>query len=114
MFSGLKNFAIDKILRHVADNAKLNLWTNWIAVALLAALGANANWMLIVGYFSHQTPQGLHEIIRVAVAVITALLLYLTGKFPWLKQWLPVAEDILQEAAKEAGQSNDGPDPKNH
>lgn len=101
MFNGLKNFAINKVLRHVADNARLNATTNWIAVIIMAALGVNANWILLISYFQHPTPEALKELVRVAGTIAGATLLYFVGKFPGLKDWLPVANDILAEAEKE-------------
>ena len=101
MLNGLKNFAINRVLRHVADNAKLNVTTNILAVVITAALAIDANWVLLISYLSAPTPEGLHELIRVSSSVIAAVLLYLVGKFPGLKGWLPVAQDVLAEAGKE-------------
>jgi hypothetical protein len=97
MFNGLKNFAIRRVLRHVADNPKLNQATNLLAlipVMITAALTVDADWMKL---FSGD----VHEIVRVAVPVLTAALLWVCGKATWLKQWLPVAEDIIAEAGRE-------------
>ena len=109
MLNGLKNFAVNRVLRHVADNAKLNAGTNVLAVGWLlyqvinSALDANANWALI---FQCCRAQGsLAEVLRIVGVVLVAVLLWLCGKFPGLKQWLPVAQDVIQEAEKEA---NDG------
>ncbi|GEM_PF-5408048 len=102
MLTGVKDFVINRVLRQIADNAKLNAWTNWIAVALTAAIAAKANWVVIIAYFSHPTPAGLEEVLRVSGVMVGAVLLFLTGKFPGLKAWLPVAEDIIVEAEKEA------------
>jgi hypothetical protein len=102
MLNGIKNFAISKVVRHVADNSRLNATTNGLAIAtiLYAALQANANWMLM--FQCCAAPGSLQEIVRVAAAIIVALLLFLCGKFPGLKQWLPVAQEIITEAQKEA------------
>ena len=102
MLNGVKNFAIDKVLRHVADNAKLNATTNGLALAavLYAIIQANANWMLM--FQCCAAPGSLQEVVRVAAGALVALLLFLTGKFPGLKQWLPVAQEIIGEAEKEA------------
>jgi len=102
MLSGIKNFAINRVLRKIADSARLNVWTNWIAAAIAAAIAANANWVLLLQY---RTPAGIHELLRVAGVMAAAVLMYLTGKFPGLKAWLPVVEDVIQEAEKESAQS---------
>ena len=44
----------------------------------------------------------LQEVAHIAGVALAALLLFLTGKFPGLKQWLPVAEEVIAEAQKEA------------
>lgn len=108
MFSGLKNFAINRVLKHVAGNAKLNRATNAIsaavllAVAITAALDSKADWMLMFQCCS--APGSLHEVIRIAGAVIVAFLLFFVGKFPGLKSLLPVAQDIIAEAERELEQ----------
>lgn len=102
MFSGLKNFAINRVARHVADNPKLNQATNLLAlipVMIGAALTAQADWMLM--FQCCDKPGSLAEVVRIVGCVIVAVLLWLCGKFTWLRQWLPVAEDIVAEAGRE-------------
>lgn len=103
MFSGLKNFAINRILRHVAENPKLNKATNLLAlvpVVILAAVNGGANWALL---FQCCTKQGsMAELMRVVGLVVVAALLWFTGKFPWLNSWLPVAQEIIEEAKAES------------
>ena len=103
MFTGLKNFAITKALKKIAADAAVNTATNWIAVGIMAAVGAGADWVLIFQFIggSHNA-QGLHETVRIASCILGAILMFLTGKFPGLRGWVPVIEEVIQEAAKEA------------
>ncbi len=105
MLNGLKNFAINRVMRHVADNPKLNQATNLLAlipVAIGAAMTANADWMLM--FQCCEKPGSLAEVVRIAGCAIVAVLLWLCGKFTWLRRWLPVAEDIIAEAQRELGE----------
>ncbi|MEN6585979.1 MAG: hypothetical protein ABFE02_08065 [Sulfuricella sp.] len=105
MLNGLKNFAINRVAKHVADNPTLNKATNLLAlipVMIGAALLNNADWMLM--FQCCEKPGSLAEVVRIAGCVIVAALLWLCGKFTWLKRWLPVAEDIIAEARRELGQ----------
>ena len=114
MLNGIKNFAVEKVLRHVADNPKLNVATNWLSflpVLIYAALNNHANWMLLIGYFNHPTAAGFAEVLRVAGILAVALLLWLTGKFPGLKDWLPVLLDVVQQAEKDAAAAPADPVP---
>jgi len=100
--NALKNFAIDKILRHVAVNPKLNAATNWLAlvpVVLLAALNNQADWMSMVQCCAK--PGSLAEVLRVGGLVASAGVLWLCGKWPGLAGWKPVADAIIAEAQKE-------------
>lgn len=102
MFKGLKNFAINRIVRHIAENPSLNRATNILAlvpVILLAALNGNADWVLM--FQCCEKPSSLAEVVRVVGLVVAAVLLWFCGKFTWLKQWLPVAEEIIKEAERE-------------
>lgn len=97
MLSGLKNFAIRKVIVHVAENKKLNAATNLLAVIpviLWALLNNNTDWTkLLAG--------DLGEIARLIVPVGAAVILWFTGKFSWLKSWIPTLNEILTEAGKE-------------
>ncbi len=109
MFKGLKNFAINRIVRHVAENPSLNRATNILAlvpVILLAALNGNADWILMSQCCDK--PGSLAEVVRVVGLVAAAVLLWFCGKFTWLKQWLPVAEDIIKEAEREVAKQPPG------
>jgi hypothetical protein len=102
MLNGLKNFAIDKVLRHVAGNKKLNGATNILAlvpIILIAALNGGANWMLLLKCC--EVPGSEVELVRVLGLVAVAALLWFCGKFKWLEQWLPVVEEVIEEAEKE-------------
>jgi len=103
MLDNIKNFTIDKVLRHVAENRTLNGATNVLAlvpVAILTALHGGADWSLMLQCCSK--PGSFQEIVRVTGLVAVAVLLWFCGKAPWLKQWLPVVEDIVAEAQREA------------
>lgn len=103
MFGGLKSFAINKILRHIADNPKLNKATNFLAIipaVITAVLAIHPNWDLTLQCCVK--PGSLGEVTRLSGAAIVAVLLWFCGKFPGLKGLLPVVNDIIQEAEKEA------------
>lgn len=103
MLSGIKNFAIDAVLRRIADNPKLDHATNVLAVIPVmigAATTGQANWVLMLGCCS--APASLHEVVRVVGLVVSAALLWCCGKCTWLKSWLPVVDEVIQEAEKEA------------
>jgi hypothetical protein len=105
----LKNFAINKVLRHVADDPKLNRATNLLAlvpVVLLAALNGGADWILLSQCCDKAG--SLAEVVRVVGLVVVAVLLWFSGKSPWLKQWLPTVEDIIQEVEREIQASPPG------
>jgi len=101
MLGTLKNFCINRVLRHVADNAKVNHTTNGLALAAIiyALLGANINWMLIADCCAKS--DSTSEVIRLIGIVLGTVLLYFSGKFPWLSGLLPMTQDILAEAEKE-------------
>lgn len=97
MLNGIKDFAINKILRHVAENPKLDNATNLLALippVIYAALGSNTDWMQLV----EATPAGAAARLKLSGVVVSTVLLYFTGKFPFLKSWLPVADEIIKEA----------------
>jgi hypothetical protein len=80
MLSGLKNFAINRVARHVASNAKLNKATNALAlipIGLIAALEGGADWMLM--FRCCDAPGSLAEVVRVVGLILAAVLLWFCG-----------------------------------
>lgn len=109
MLNGLKNFAINRILKHVAENPRWNHATNLLGVipaVIYAALDAQANWSLMFQCCSKQG--SLAEVLKIGGIVVLAACLYACGQFPWLKQWLPIAQEIVAEAQKEIAAKEGG------
>ena len=100
MFDGVKNFAVEKVLRHVAGDQKLDAATNVLAIIppiALALANSGADWVKL----ANGDPK---QLALVGGVVVATALLWLTGKFPGLKEWLPVAEEVIAEAEAEAGE----------
>ena len=81
--------------------------TNGIAISLViyGVLNAGVNWSLVVACISSVcTPDGKVELVKLIGAAIGALLMYYTGKFPFLKAWLPTVDDVVKEVEKDVEQ----------
>ena len=66
---------------------------------LVAVVAMNPDYVLALSCC--EKAGSLQQVLAIASSFIVAVLLYLCGKFTWLKDWLPAATDILDEAKKE-------------
>ena len=102
MLNGLKNFAIKKVLRHVADNPKLNTATNRLALipaVILAVLAINPDFGLVLQCCSKAG--SLVEALKIGSCAASTVFMFACGKLRWLANWAPIADAIIGEAQKE-------------
>lgn len=93
----MKNDLINRILRHLADNPRLNRATNWLAVVpvvIAAALNGGADWALILSCCDDLAAR--REVFRVAGLVVSAVALWGCGKMRFLQSWLPEKKEMQQ------------------
>ena len=94
----MKNDLINRILRHLADNPRLNRATNWAAVVpvvIAAALNGSADWALILSCCDDLAAR--REVFRVGGLVVSAVALWGCGKMRFLQSWLPATEEKKQQ-----------------